>query len=288
MLMLMPLAMFTLSSCSTGGGEVDSSKSVKMKFFKAGRSTCIVIRTPAGVVMIDTAADDQSDGVIKYLAEKNITTVDHLIITNYSKKHIGGAPAILTSSGVTFKNVYVPAYSKDSGTYQLFSNALKSAGLTATKVTDNSTVIKLGDVEFKLYAPHKDYSTSNDENDEGNSLAVSMTYGNNSFLMTSRVSGERAAELKNDLGGATFDLITVPNYGIYSAEYADLIPALGAKYAIAICSKNTEKDQMHAETLTALKNAGTTVYATRDGSVEVHIDGTNVAVQNGHPALNID
>ncbi|MGM9637466.1 MAG: ComEC/Rec2 family competence protein [Eubacteriales bacterium] len=302
-LMLLPVSLLALTSCSvaegTGGStsgtsgtqgsspEDDTTDVVKMKFFKAGRSTCIVIRTPAGVVMIDTAADDQTDSIISYLAEKGITTVDYLIITNFSKKHIGGAPAILTQSGVTFKNVLVPGYVKESGTYQLFSNAMISAGLTATPVTDNSTTFTLGEVSFSLYAPHKDYSTAIDENDEGNSLAVAVTYKDTSFLMTSRVAGERVDELISDLSGQTFDLITVPNYGIYDSRYDALFTALGARYAVAICSNNAEKDQMHDETLAALKNAGITVYATRDGSVEIRMDGTNVTVQNDHPALNI-
>ncbi len=299
--LLIPTVALGMTSCSpvkengTGTGSAsnngegpgtttpsdDVSKDVvKMKFFKAGRATCIVIRTPDGVVMIDTASDDVDDQakIATYLAEKGIKTVDYLIITNFSKKHIGGAPAVLTNAGVTFKTVYVPGYSKGSGTYTAFANAMASAGLTATRVTDNSTSITLGDVTFKLYAPHKDYSTTNDENDEGNSLAVTMTYGSKSFLMTSRIAGERVGEVLSDLNGQTFDLITVPNYGIYDSSYDNLFNTLKPVHAIAICSNNAEKDQMHPQTLTALKNAGTKVYATREGSVEVDIDGSYISI----------
>lgn len=301
MLMILPVGLCSLTSCEASSPSESTQKPgslfdpdddgptdlVKLKFFKAGRSTCIVARTPAGVVMIDTAADDQSDSIIAYLAEKEIKTVDYLIITNYSKKHIGGAPAILTRAGVTFKNVLVPGYSKDSGTYQLFSNAMKSAGLTETKVTDTITELSLGDVSIRLYAPHKDYSTTVDENDEGNSIAVSLEYKDTSFLMTSRIAGERVDELVSDLAGKTFDLITLPNYGIYNEKYDSLFTTLGAKYAVAICSNNTEKNQMNPETIAAVKSAGISVYATRDGSVEIRLDGTNVLIQNDHPAMNL-
>lgn len=312
--MLLPIAMLGLSSCSrvdngsgTGSGSQnnagsgsnpgdntqqttpsdDEPETVKMKFFKAGRSTCIVIRTASGVVMIDTASDDVDDQakIATYLAEKGIKTVDYLIITNFSKKHIGGAPALLTQSGVSFKNVYVPGYAKDSKTYTAFANAMSSAGLTMTRVTDNSTEIKLGEVTLNLYAPHKDYSTGDDENDEANSLAVSLTYGSKSFLMTSRITGERVGELVSDLSGKTFDLITVPNYGIYDSSYDALFSALKATHAIAICSNNAEKNQMHTETLAALKAAGTKVYATRDGSIEVQINGSYVLVNGTEIAL---
>ena len=145
----------TTNANGTKDDPSDGGSSVKMKFLKAGRSSCIVIRTPAGNVMIDTAADDKTDKVLTYLAEKSITTIDYLIITNYSKKHIGGAPAILASKAVTVKNVYAPAYSKGSATYNAYAAAMTDAGLTATLVSEN-TEIKLGDVTFTLYAPHKD------------------------------------------------------------------------------------------------------------------------------------
>ncbi len=311
--MLLPITVLGLSACtrvnggdSTGSGDPTGSGSnpgdntqqttpgdenepdtVKMKFFKAGRATCIVIRTANGVVMIDAASDDVDDQtkIATYLAEKGIKTVDYLIITNFSKKHIGGAPALLTQSGVTFKNVYVPGYVKDSKTYTAFANAMASVGLTMTKITDNSTEIKLGEVTLNLYAPHKDYSTGSDENDEANSLAVTLTYGTKSFLMTSRIAGERVGELVSDLGGKTFDLITVPNYGIYDSSYDSLFSALKATHAIAICSNNVGKNQMHTETLAALKAAGTKVYATRDGSIEVQINGSYVLVNGTEIAL---
>lgn len=254
---------------STDGVTV-SGGSVKFKFLKTGRSTCIVIRTPAGNVMIDTAADDKSDKIIEYLAEKSIDKIDYLIITNYSKKHIGGMEGILSSGKVTIKNVLAPAYAKSSSTYTAFESALTSAGLSITKVSEN-TELTLGGVKLNIYAPHKDYSTSEDENDEQNSLAVSLDYDGCSFLMTSRIKGERTAELISDLAGKTFDLITVPNYGIYDSSYDTLFTALSAKQAVAFCSNNADKTQMDVKTINLLTAASTSVYATRDGSIEVKI-----------------
>lgn len=265
---------------STDGVTV-SGGSVKFKFLKTGRSTCVVIRTPAGNVMIDAAADDKSDKVLEYLAEKNIDSIDYLIITNYSKKHIGGMEGILASGKVSFKNVLAPAYTKSSATYTAFESAMNAAGLSVTKVSEN-TELTLGGVKLTVYAPHKDYSTSDDENDEQNSLAVSLDFDGLSFLMTSRIKGERTAELVSDLGGKTFDLITVPNYGIYDSSYDTLFTTLGAKQAIAFCSNNADKTQMDVKTINLLTAASTSVYATRDGSVEVKIKDGELTV-NGTP-----
>jgi competence protein ComEC len=285
-LLLSALMLFSLFSCSKISDDPNDSttseaSTVKMKFFKAGRSSGVVIRTEEGTIMIDTASSDQTDDILTYLAEKNISTIDYLILTNYSKKHIGGAPAILTSSSVSVSNVIVPSYAKASNTYTNLTNAMGAAGKVATVVSENSS-FTVGSVTVNLYAPHKDYSTTDDENDEENSLAVSITYGGHSVLYTSRVNGERISELVTDLAGATFDLITVPNYGIYDSNDTALFEATGATSAIAFCSNNTEKKQMESATITALTNAGIKVYATRDGSVEVHLDTTGVTI-NGTP-----
>lgn len=299
------MLVLSLAACSTTGGSTtvtdadgnvitvgknenntDKSGKIKFKFLKAGRSTCIVIRTPAGNIMIDAAADDKTDKVLTYLAEKNIKDIDYLILTNYSKKHIGGLPAILSSKQVTFKNVFAPAYTKASNTYTQLETALTGAGITATKVSEN-TEITLGDVKLTIYAPHKNYSTESDENDECNSLAVSIEYEGKSFLMTSRIKGERTAELISDLGGKTFDLITVPNYGIYDQSYDSLFESLKATYSIAFCSNNADKTQMDVKTITTLTNAKTLIYATRDGSVEVDMSKDGVTV-NGTPINTVE
>ncbi|MBO4356475.1 MAG: MBL fold metallo-hydrolase [Clostridia bacterium] len=272
-------AFLTFVGCSTkkGDDDADSATTLKMKFFKAGRSTCIVMRCDDGVIMIDTAADDQSDDIIAYLAEKNIKKIDYLIITNYSKKHIGGAPAILSNPNYTIENVIVPTYKKASNPYYLFANALSTAGITATEATSN-TSFTLGKINIDLYVPHKNYSSALDENDEGNSVAVAVTYEGQNLLMTSRVAGERINELIADLNGKTFNTITVPNYGIYDSNDDALFNAVKAKSAIAICSNNAEKKQMDAATISALTSVGTKVYATRDGSIEVHLssEGTSI------------
>ena len=295
--MLAALMLLSFAACSktddNGGNgsktddttEVEDNE-VKMKFLKAGRSTCIIIRTPSGNIMIDAAADDKTDKIITYLAEKEITEIDYLIITNYSKKHIGGIPTLLSYQALKIKNVIVPSYTKSSSTYDLFANAISTAGITPTTVTEN-TELTLGDVKIGLYVAHKDYSTADDENDESNSMAVTVSYGEKSFLMTSRIKGERVTELLTDLGGKTFDLITVPNYGIYDSAYDNLFTALGAKYAVAFCTNNSEKTQMDVKTIAELTEAKTLVYATRDGSVEVKMTKTGITV-NGTPINSVD
>ncbi len=156
-----------LTSChSTQSGGDDSavaSGEVKVKVLKGGRSLCTVIRTADSTVVIDTSDVDNASKLVEFLNEKGITKVNAVILTNYSKKCIGGMPDLL-SAGITVEAVYGPTYTKVSNTYALFANALQSYNLTVSKVAEETT-LNFGDLSLTLYPALKDYATLEDEND---------------------------------------------------------------------------------------------------------------------------
>ena len=275
---------FSIVACS----KVDSSKGnddddmdvaakdkVKIKFLKVGKSPCTIIRTENYVVVIDAASEDKSGDIVTYLAEKEITTIDYLILTNFSKTCIGGVSGILKTAGFTVKNIYEPTYLKESNAYTTYRNAVSAAGITPVKI-ENGDTLKIDDATFTFYAPEKDYSTVEDENDEGNSIAVGMKHGKVSFLYTSRVSGDRVKELMDQIDGQTFDIITAPDYGRFDDNYPSLFSAVSAKYAVIFAST---KNPPEAATEGALKDAGITYYITRDGGVEAKSDGSVLEVK---------
>ena len=275
---------FSIAACS----KVDPSKGnddddmavaakdkVKIKFLKVGKSQCVIVRTENSVVVIDAASEDKSGDIVTYLAEKEITTIDYLILTNFSKTCIGGVAGILKTAGFTVKNIYEPTYAKESNVYTTYRNAVSAAGITPVKIADGDT-LKIDDATFTFYAPGKDYSTVEDENDEGNSVAVGVKHGDIGFLYTSRVSGERVTELVSQISGKTFDLITAPDYGRYDDNYPSLFSATAAKYAVIFAST---KNPPESATESALKNAGITYYVTRDGGVEAKSDGSALEIK---------
>ena len=245
---------------------------MKMKFLKLGKSPCVIIRTENHTIVIDAAAEDQGSDIVEYLTEKKITTVDYLIITNFSKTCIGGVPALLREKSITVKNILEPDYVKDSNAYTSYRNAVAAVALTAQKIQDNAT-ITVDDVEIKFLCPQKDYGSMADENDEGNSVVLSITHGSVKFLYTSRIAGDRVTEVITQISGNKYNLITVPNYGIYDAKYDSLFTATGATNAVIFAST---KNPPEISTTAALETAKITYLVTRDGGVEVRSDGTAI------------
>ncbi len=260
-----------------GDAAVVESGEVKVKVLKMGRALAAVIRTENATVVVDTGDEDHAADVGAYLAEKGITTVDAVILTNFSKKCIGGMPTLL-KAGVTVKAVYGAPYSKESNAFTLFANAMKSYNLTPEYVSEKKT-LTFGDLSLTLYPAAKNYSTLDDENDEGNSMAVLATFGKNNVLFTSRVAGDRMAELTGQLSGVDVDCLIAPNFGAYDDKLPALLSAVKAEYAVVVASTNNPPADQTLSALVAAGIATDHTFITREGSVEMSADGTTFSIK---------
>ena len=260
-----------------GGDTVVGSGEVKVKVLKMGRALASVIRTEDATIVIDTGDEEHNQDVVTFLTEKGIDTVDAVILTNYSKKCIGGVPALL-SSGITVKAVYGAGYDKDSSAYTLFENALTSYNLKLEKISAEKT-LTYGNLSLTCYPAAKDYSTLDDENDEGNSMAVAMSFGDNSMLFTSRIAGDRLKELTSQISGKDFDCITAPNFGAYDDNLPDFLAAAKAEYGVIVASNSNPPADA---TVSAMIKAGIkegNFLITRDGSIEISADGKTFSMK---------
>lgn len=275
---LLPLASCQKNNATKPGDDtVVSAGEVKVKVLKMGRALASVIRTEDATIVIDTGDEEHNQDVVTFLTEKGIDTVDAVILTNYSKKCIGGVPALL-SSGITVKAVYGAGYDKDSSAYTLFENALTSYNLKLEKISAEKT-LTYGNLSLTCYPAAKDYSTLDDENDEGNSMAVAMSFGDNSMLFTSRIAGDRLKELTSQISGKDFDCITAPNFGAYDDNLPDFLAAAKAEYGVIVASNSNPPADA---TVSAMIKAGIkegNFLITRDGSIEISADGKTFSMK---------
>lgn len=269
-----------LASCKNGGPTNDTvvtSGEAKVKVLKMGRALSSVIRTEDATILIDTGDVEHTQDVISFLSEKEITTIDAVIFTNYSKKCIGGMPDLL-AAGYTVKAVYGPAYEKDSSTFDLLSNALTSYKLTIQTIGEQQE-LAFGDLKLTCYPALSDYSTLEDENDEGNSMAIAMAFGKNSMLFPSRIAGARLAELTTQLGGKDFDCIMAPNFGAYDDKLPAFLTAVKAEYAVIVASNSNPPAEATLQAMTSAGIDQAKIFATNNGSVEISTDGTNFTIK---------
>lgn len=273
----------TTPSGSTGDPDDDgplTGAQVNVKFFKVGKANATLIRSGDIAILVDTGENDDDDGngkqddgekILEYLAEKGVTELDYVILSQFNKNHYGALGTIL--DGVTVKNVIEPSYTKTGTAYDEYRAALKKANITPEVVTDVKT-LKAGYLDLTIY-PAKSETSSADQ-DEYYSLAIAVESEGLDILIASDIFGARVPELITALGGKTFDILQVPKHGDFNDQVEPLLDAVKPDYAVIFASANNPADP---RTLNLLNEKEITTYITMNGSVEGKFKNSTITVK---------
>ncbi len=236
---------------------------------KAGAADVFVLMTDDHVTLIDTGLEKKADDLVDFLVGQGVTRVDELIITHFDKDHVGGADHILNEFEVG--TVYTTYQSKESDDISAYMEALDSAGLTETVVSEVLTYEADG-VMFTIYPPEsKIYA---DKTSNNSSLVIKVSVGENSMLFAGDAETERLQEL---LGteGLESTILKVPHHGRYSPNTKAFIDYVSPKYAIITSSNSDPEDP---EVMDILASSGVSTYLTRDGNITILITESDIAV----------
>lgn len=253
---------------------------VNVKFFKVGKANATLIRSGDIAILVDTGENDDDDGngkqddgekILEYLAEKGVTELDYVILSQFNKNHYGALGTIL--DGVTVKNVIEPSYTKTGTAYDEYRAALKKANITPEVVSDVKT-LKAGYLDLTIY-PAKSETSSADQ-DEYYSLAVAVESEGLDILIASDIFGARVPELITALGGKTFDILQIPKHGDFNDQVEPLLDAVKPDYAVIFASANNPADP---RTLNLLNEKEITTYITMNGSVEGKFKNSTITVK---------
>ena len=257
----------------TGASTGSSLPTIRVYTLNVGKADCILIRTPKHLVVIDTGETETEDQVLNCIKGTGTKTVDYLILTHFDNDHIGGADKILKKT--TVGQVLEPDYERDSKKKAELDRALDKAGITPMKVTEQFSFV-LDGAEFTVYPPIKTDYPESDERDNLMSLAVSVTYGDTSFVFAGDAEGERLSELLQQLPDRTVSFLKVPHHGNFDDYYSyAFLSKLRPAYAAITCSGTARPDQA---LLKCLDNLGCRTYLTFSGIVTASTDGVSVTV----------
>lgn len=291
--LLMACSALLLASCggentpgsTTGGGDVggqpEGDGKINVKFFKVGKANATLIRTGNTAILIDTGDEkdednngktDDGEKILTYLAEKGITKLDYVIVSQFNKNHYGSLGTIL-DGGITVGGVIEPDYAKTGTYYDAYRAALAGAGITPQVISEKTTLSCAG-LNFTFY-PATMTTTSADQ-DEFYSLAIAVESGDFSMLLASDIFGARTTALIEELGGKTFDLLQVPLHGAYNDTVESLVTAVSPKYAVIFASDNNPED---IRVTNLLANKGITTFVTKGGSVEAKFENNTLTVK---------
>lgn len=249
--------------------DIGSEYNFKIYFFNAGKADAILISKKDKYMMIDTGEEELSDDILKYFKSNNITKLDYLIITHFDKDHVGSAASIINN--IEIGEVLQSNSPKESEYYTNYLEALSNKNITPITVSGDYQ-ITLDDINITVNGPTDIYDSNESNN---SSLIVSIVNGNNSFLFMGDAQNPRIKDFISS-NTNTFDFIKVPYHGNYLKRLSELLDNTKPQYGVITCS---QEEGCEEETLSVLDNYNIKYYMTKNGSITILSDGTNIKIR---------
>ena len=272
-LMLMIFALIC-SGCSSNNNNTNSNNEVKIEVLDIGQGDASLIYTKDEVIMIDTGDVDERDRLEKLLKERNISTIDKLIITHPHADHIGGAYVVFKN--VNVKEIYDNGDATTSKTYQTYLKNIKQKNIAYHQLKAGDTVDFGDGVSFKVFSP-TEKMIKNDDDLNNNSIVGQLRYKDFTMLFTG--DSERDAEqnmVKSYGDELQSDVLKSPHHGSRTSSSDDYLKTVKAKDVIISLAADNEYGHPHKQTLDRYKKYNMNVYRTdQDGTITITTDGSD-------------
>ncbi len=267
-------------SASTSGGSAQPE--VKIEMLDIGQGDATLIRTKDQTIMIDTGDIDERDHLLKLLQERDIKTIDKLIITHPHADHIGGAYVLFKNFKV--KEVYDNGDPTTTQTYKTYLKNIKQQNIPYHQLKAGDEVDFGSGVTFKVFSPTEQMLKS-EKDLNNNSIVGQLRYGEFTMMFTGDAEKEAEATVVKQYGDEVKSLVLKsPHHGSRTSSSDAFLKAVGAKDVLISLGAGNDYGHPHKETLARYKKYNMNVYRTDlNGTITVTTNGTadyNVTTEN--------
>ena len=239
------------------------------------KSDAIILESKGKYAMIDTATEDQSSKIVKYLKELGIDELEFVVLTHAHMDHIGGYKSI--TENIKVKNVYLNKYTKKYKSANMVTMTKRMKNIVDISKKKNITIkyinetknqtIELGNINMKLY----NTNLKNVDDDNDNSIVALATIKGKKIYFAADIGGTLNESISKQIGNV--DIYKVSHHGVAGNNKKEAIQILKPKYAII----TSFKENRYATTINRLKESGTedkNIYCTGNGMVILNIDNS--------------
>lgn len=274
-LLLVITAMLCFGCSSKTDKTADNSGGdVKIEVLDIGQGDASLIYTKDEIIMIDTGDIDERDRLVKLLKERDISTIDKLIITHPHADHIGGAYAVFKNFDV--KEVYDNGDATTTKTYQTYLKNIKQKNIAYHQLKAGDSLDFGGGVSFKVFSPTEKMLKSDDDLND-NSLVGQLRYKDFTMLFTGDSESSAEQSMVKAYGDELrSDVLKSPHHGSRTSSSDSYLKAVQAKDVVISLAADNEYGHPHKQTLDRYKKYGMNVYRTdKDGTVTIIADGSD-------------
>lgn len=269
-------AVICLSSCTldlamidpAGSGAIKDGSYFEVHYIDVGQADCELIICDGEAMLIDGGNVDDSDLVVSYLTDMDVSEIEYMLCTHAHEDHVGGLPGPLSKFKVD--NVYAPERESDTKCYRDFKEKARAAGGIINP--ENGDTVELGSSEVVFYVPDV-----NDGDLNNTSIMCRITYGDTSFLFTGDAEAEAEKSVMESGAELDADVLKVGHHGSSSSTSDQFLDAVDPEYAVISCGKDNSYGHPHDETLKRLHNKDVMIYRTdMNGHIVAESDGNEI------------
>lgn len=247
------------------------SGELQVSFIDVGQGDSILVELGEEAMLIDCGTRSAGDDVLAYLAEEQVTALDHLVLTHPHEDHIGGAVDVLDN--IPVGQVLMPEKTHTSATYGNTLDASARQGSAVTLAEPGSS-FSLGDAVVEVLAPVQDYDDLNNC-----SVVLRLRYGETSFLFTGDAEAPAEADILNSGADVDADVLKLGHHGSDTSTAQDFLDAVSPEIAIASCGLDNEYGHPGSSTVEKLAASDIPLYRTDlQGTIQVTSDGENIRI----------
>ncbi len=223
-------------------------------FLDIGQGDSIFIKTPENhKILIDGGPDGKVIGELSELMPFFDKTIDLMILTHPHADHVSGLIEVLKKYEV--KNVLLTGATYDS---EVYSEFLRELGESERGVflARSSSDFMFGDVLLDTIYPFYQIGGETFSNLNNTSVAVRISYGDLSILLTGDLEGEAEKELIKADVELKSDIFKAGHHGSKNASTLEFLERVQPEIVVIQSGEDNKFGHPHAETLENFEKIG--------------------------------
>lgn len=249
--------------------ETTKKSELKVHFLDVEQGLSVLVQCDGKTLIYDGGDRNKSSFVVSYLKKQGISKIDYMVSSHYDADHLAGLVGCLNAFEV--KNLICSDYEHDSKLYDSFISTAEGLGL-AFNHPKVGTTYSLGGATITILSPKKITSDSNE-----NSVAIKITHGSNSFVITGDAEFENEADMVASGLDLECDVLCLGHHGSATATSWDFLQATVPEYAVISCGDGNSYGHPHKDVTDKLEAMEIEVYRTdKQGTIIATSDKSKI------------
>lgn len=243
-------------------------------FLDVGQADCALVQCGGENLLIDGGNTEDSDLVVSYLLDQNVTDLTYVVCTHAHEDHVGGLPAVLAVFET--QTVFSPVEEYNSKCFDDFLYYADQQNLPLICPVPGSTY-PLGDAAITVLGPVEDYEDANNT-----SIILRVDYGETGFLFTGDGELKSEQDILDSGADISATVLKVGHHGSSTSTGYRWLREADPDYAVISAGAGNDYGHPHREVLSRLDDADVTVYRTDlQGHIVCRSDGSQVKFSTG-------